>query len=124
MLYSISMEEERYYRYIEEGEPQVGDILPTSYVWDGDEWTDEQLPGTCCFSSIQAIIEYSQWCETGWIVIVSGDPLKTGELPYEVIIREAEVISVFPVKKFQAGINDGKGRKQYRHNKKERKNED
>ena len=86
------------YRYIDNyysSRPEVGDILPTSFVWDGDEQTDEELAGTCCFDSLEALKEYAKWSKgCGVLVIVEGEMKGWGDLANEVIIADAEVLEV------------------------------
>ena len=85
----------RAYRLISDDydEPTIGDVLPQSNVWDGDEETDEELPGTCAFATRAAVDEYAQWSH-GWIVEIEGEQVATGDLPYEVIIADAVVMAV------------------------------
>ena len=75
--------------------PAVGDVLPESYVWDGDEPTDEGLGGTCAFSKRSVAERYAQYSHgNGWIVEVEGERLKSGDMDYEVIITDAVVTEV------------------------------
>jgi len=73
--------------------PQVGDVLDASFVWDGDEMTDEELAGTCCLETLPACKEYARY-STGWIVQVGGYDEGRGELPGEIIISDATVVQV------------------------------
>ena len=86
------------YRYIDNyynGPVRVGDNLQNSFVWDGDEPTDEELPGTCCFDSLDALKEYAKWSKgCGVLVVVKGEFEQYGDLPNEVLISDAKVVEV------------------------------
>tara|TARA_R110000782_G_scaffold250759_1_gene338128 strand:+ start:32 stop:331 length:300 start_codon:yes stop_codon:yes gene_type:complete len=84
------------YRFISpdfSGEPQVGDNLENSNVWDGDEPTDYELGGTCAFSTLGECEKYATWSE-GWIVMIGGESEGYGELKGELLIGDALVLSV------------------------------
>jgi hypothetical protein len=78
---------------VEYGEPQVGDDLAPSYVWIGDEPTDEMLSGTCAFDTRAACEQYAKYSR-GWIVELTGEDYRYGELDGEIIIESACVVSV------------------------------
>jgi hypothetical protein len=87
------------WRYMDssfDAEPTVGDILPTSYVWDGDEQTDDQLDGTCAFETREQVENYAQHSKgCGWLVQLGGNSMSWGsDMVGEVIIRDAVVIAV------------------------------
>lgn len=77
----------------QETEPKVGDILSRSNVWIEDEPTDEELPGTCCFETVEDCEDYAQWSR-GYIVEVEGVRICGGDVAGETIIDEARVVSV------------------------------
>lgn len=83
------------YRYLD-ASAEVGDELDNSYVWDGDEWTNEELPGTCAFSTIDAVIEYAKYSK-GFIAVLQGAIVEHGELESEIIIEGAEVAVVISI---------------------------
>lgn len=92
-------EEARGFRFIAtwdvKNPPQVGDLLPPSFRWEGKESTDEELEGTCAFETRADIEEYtahSRGC--GWIVTITGGHAGWGELPGEIIVRDATVTEV------------------------------
>ena len=75
--------------------PFVGQELPVSYRWDGDEKTDEELPGTCAWETRDMCEHYSKHSRgTGWIAKVGGNRGGWGEEPGEIIIRAAVVLAV------------------------------
>jgi hypothetical protein len=83
---------DRGWRY-QETAPVVGSILAHSNVWVEDEPTDEELPGTCCFETVEACEKYAQWSK-GYIIEVEGVRICGGDLADETIIDEARVVSV------------------------------
>lgn len=74
--------------------PVIGETLGRSYVWDGDQITDEALPGTCAFSTLAAAREYGRWSRGFWIIGLAGERACWGDLAYEVIIRDAVVVEI------------------------------
>lgn len=88
----------RAYRYIDSyhsGQVSLGDILGHSFVWDGDEQTEDELLGTCCFSERRMVEEYAKWSKgLGVIVVVEGEVIEWGELAGEVILDSPEVIEI------------------------------
>lgn len=87
------------YRFIDKDfqeKPKVGDILPHSYTWEGDEWTDEELKGTSAFEDRQQVEEYAKHSKgRGWLVTLSTEePISYGDLPGEIIMPDAEVTEV------------------------------
>jgi len=74
----------------------VGDELGNSYVWDGDDKTDEELPGTCAFESWTAMAKYAQYSQgCGKIVVLTGDSAGRGtDFADEVYISDATVVAV------------------------------
>lgn len=83
-----------FWRYMPDA-PKVGEVLPNSYVWDGDQPTDEELPGTCCWPTRERALRYCDW--GGYLVRVEGELVCYGDEPDEVIVRNARVISVEPL---------------------------
>lgn len=79
-------------------EPKIGDELDRSFVWDGDQITDNELSGTCCFDSREQIEEYAKWSKgNGWIVRVGGENAGSGDdFEGEILIDNAEVLEVSP----------------------------
>lgn len=78
-------------------EVAVGDILENSYVWDGDEKTDDELPGTCCFKTWEALESYAKYSKGigGKIVLIKGDFAGYGQdFADEIHIADAEVVAV------------------------------
>ena len=74
-------------------EPKVGDILENSNIWDGDEPTNDELNGTCAFSTLEECEEYSKYSK-GWIVKIGGENAGYGDLAGELLIGNAEVLEV------------------------------
>jgi hypothetical protein len=75
----------------------VGQTLDNSYIWDGDEKTDEQLPGVCAFESWSAMAKYAQYSKGigGHIVVVTGDNAGRGtDFADECYIANATVVAV------------------------------
>lgn len=75
-------------------EPVVGSAIRNSFVWDGDEITDVELPGACAFSTLAAARKYGQWSRGFWIVALAGEVVRSGELAGEVIIRDAVIAGI------------------------------
>jgi len=65
-------------------------------VWDGDEITEDELSGTCCFETREQIEEYAKYSNgTGWIVTIGGDDEGRGDdFVGEILISDAEVLEV------------------------------
>jgi len=87
------------YRFIAEWDvdepPKIGDRLDHSYRWEGDERTDDELGGTCAFETREDIEEYTAYSRgCGWIVTITGELAGWGELPGEIIVRDATVTEV------------------------------
>lgn len=81
----------RYCRHV----PVIGAELERSHVWDDyDNRTDEELSGTCCFRSWDLAAEYAKY-SIGALVLVRGLRTGGGDMPYEAIIDEAEVVAVW-----------------------------
>ncbi len=78
-------------------EPTVGTSLRNSFVWDGDEITDVELPGTCAFSSLAAARKYGRWSRGFWIVALTGEVVQSGDLPGEVIVRDAVIAQIVEI---------------------------
>ena len=49
-----------------------GQELYTSLVWDGDDSTDDEAPGTCCFNTWEQVTEYAKYLK-GQIAIITGE---------------------------------------------------
>lgn len=79
-------------------EPKTGQILDRSFIWDGDEITDTELDGTCCFESREQIEEYAKYSkDNGWIILVGGENAGRGDdFVGEILIDDAEVLEVSP----------------------------
>ena len=79
-----------------EQEPSVGAGLQNSFSWDGDEQTEDELRGVCCFADQEDVEKYaahSKGC--GWVVTVGGEDEGRGDdFDGEIIIGEAIVLSV------------------------------
>jgi hypothetical protein len=73
---------------------EIGEELPHSWVWDGDQWTDEALPGTCVFEDLNQVKEYAKYSK-GYILLVGGVEIKTGDEPGELIFDEAKVFGIW-----------------------------
>jgi dissimilatory sulfite reductase (desulfoviridin) alpha/beta subunit len=89
------------YRFISRdfsAEPQIGDSLENSFVWDGDEITEDELRGTCCFETRAQVEAYAKYSKgNGWIVMVGGDSAGRGDdFVGEILIAHAEVLEVSP----------------------------
>jgi hypothetical protein len=75
----------------------VGDELGNSFVWDGDEITNEELAGTCAFESWSAMVKYAQYSKGigGHIVLITGDDAGRGtDFADEIYISNAKVVAV------------------------------
>jgi len=79
---------------VQDEAPTVGQTLDRSYVWSGDEPTDERLQGTCAFDTEIAARRYGKAGSGLYLVEISGDRVMAGELVGEVIIRDAVVTRV------------------------------
>ena len=83
------------YRFVsnwDDNEPKVGDSLNASFVWDGEEITKDQLPGTCAFETRDQVEEYAKY-STGWILKIGGDDAGYGhDMVGEILIANAVVI--------------------------------
>ena len=77
-------------------EVNVGDELDNSYVWDGDEKTEDELPGTCAFASWSAMTKYAQYSRgLGKIIVITGDDAGRGtDFADEIYISKATVVAV------------------------------
>ncbi len=91
------------YRYIEtlDGQtiPAIGDTLPNSYAWDGDEPTDQELPGTCAFATLAAAKKYAKFSAgCGSIVEIEGE-LSQGEtdIEDEIVLSDARMVRVVEI---------------------------
>jgi len=76
------------YRFVE-SPVKVGDSLPPSWDWD----TGDRLVGTSAFDSLDHVREYASHSD-GWVIKIGGTDQGWGELPHEMIIGDAEVLSV------------------------------
>lgn len=75
----------------------VGDELGNSCVWDGDEKTDDELPGTCAFESWSAMVKYAQYSKGigGKIALITGDNAGRGtDFADEIYVANAKVVAV------------------------------
>lgn len=73
----------------------IGDELDNSYVWDGDQITDDELPGTAAFSSWKAIEEYAKHSKGigGQVLLISGGDAGRGtDFADEIYIANAKVV--------------------------------
>lgn len=89
------------YRFISRdysNEPKVGDLLDRSHIWDGDEITETQLDGTCCFETLAQTENYAKYSKgNGWIVKIGGNYAGRGDdFVGEIIIDSAVVLTVNP----------------------------
>jgi hypothetical protein len=78
-------------------EVAVGDELDNSFVWDGDQKTDDELPGVCAFSTWEAIADYAKHSKGigGKIVLVTGEFAGHGtDFADEIYVKWAEVVAV------------------------------
>ena len=84
------------YRF-EEKNVVAGDTLENSRVWDGDQPTDDELPGVCAFETKEQAEKYAQYSHNlGQIVEIEGEKVGTGlDLVGEVIIRDAVVTAIY-----------------------------
>jgi len=90
---SMAHHEHTGYRY-DDRNLAVGDDIPDSHVWDGDERTDDELDGVCCFETLEQAREYGRWSK-GIIVKVGGSHMSYGDdLEGEIIIRDAVVVEI------------------------------
>lgn len=77
----------------QEEEFEMGTICHNSRVWIDGEETDEELDGVC--GTVVKGLEYHLDTYYGdHVAIIAGDYYGYGEDPYEVIIRDAEVINI------------------------------
>lgn len=77
---------------------EIGDELPNSYEWEGDEQTDIELSGTSIFDSISDLLEYAKY-STGYVFLVFGTNNGSGQEPGESIMSEATVLQSWSWKK-------------------------
>jgi len=77
-----------------ENSPAVGDMLPRSNVWEGDEPTDVELPGTCAWDTLSSAEKYAQYSHE-YIVLIGGVLVQSGDLAGEIIIDDAQVFAVW-----------------------------
>jgi len=80
------------YRFVED-KPKIGAVLPHSSEWDGDNPTDEELPGTSTWETLQMAREYAQW-SSGWIVAVGGSHVRWGQEAGERLLANATVLAI------------------------------
>lgn len=80
---------------------KIGDILPTSFVWDNGEQTDEELNGTCCLDIDQLWDIKNPSNHNGYygdrVLIIGGNSVEYGNDPYEIIIKDAEVLDIINI---------------------------
>jgi hypothetical protein len=72
----------------------VGDALRVSYNWDGDVMTDDELPGTCAFSSLRDCLEYAKYSKgiDGSVILISGEDKGCGtDFGSEIYVGDAVV---------------------------------
>ncbi len=82
-----------YYRYQDDAET-VGAILRASRVWIEDEPINEEiLDGTCCFETLDMVLDYAGQGSGGYILTVEGVEGDCGELDGEILVRNATVIN-------------------------------
>ena len=79
---------------VQDEAPVVGQTLDRSYVWDGDEPTEERLQGTCAFETEAQARSYGSAGSGLYLVEIIGDRVMAGALVGEVIIRDAVVLRV------------------------------
>ncbi|MCP4679697.1 MAG: hypothetical protein GY854_30245 [Deltaproteobacteria bacterium] len=90
------------WRY-QETKPAIGDVLPCSNVWHGDDPTDEELPGTCAWDTRSQCEDYAKH-SSGYMVLLGGVNVQSGDLAGEIILEDAEVFAVWDWR------NEGDGR--------------
>lgn len=76
---------------VQDEAPVVGQTLERSYVWAGDEPTEERLQGTCAFETEEQARRYGKAGTGLYLVEITGDRVMAGALVGEVIIRDAVV---------------------------------
>ena len=83
------------FRFVDH-EVAVGDELQNSYVWDGDEKTEDELPGTCAFESWTSFVKYAQYSRgAGKCVVITGrDKGRGTDFAGEIYVAEAVVVAV------------------------------
>lgn len=89
----MSTYEIKAYRVQDEA-PVVGATLDRSYVWDGDEPTEERLQGTCAFETEAQARGYGKAGSGLYLVEMDGERVMAGALNGEVIVRDAVVSRV------------------------------
>jgi len=72
----------------------IGDELPNSFEWEGDEQTDIELDGTSVFDEIEDLYKYAKYSK-GQIMIVMGVRIGSGQEPGESIMSEATVLQTW-----------------------------
>jgi hypothetical protein len=84
------------YRF-EKKKVAVDDTLENSHVWDGDQVTDDELPGVCAFETRMQAEKYAQYSHNiGKIVEIEGERAGSGlDMVGEVIIRDAVVTAIY-----------------------------
>lgn len=75
---------------------EVGQFLDNSFVWDGDEKTDTELPGTCAFESWSTFVKYAQYSRgCGKCVVITGrDKGRGTDFVGEIYVGDAVVVAV------------------------------
>lgn len=83
------------FRFVDH-EVAVGDILENSFEWDGDEKTDDELPGTCAFATWKGMEKYAAYSHgAGRVVVIKGRFAGHGnDMADEILVADAEVIAV------------------------------
>jgi len=82
------------WRYQEDA-PVVGDVLPSSFHWEGDEPTSEELRGTSVWRTRELAETYAKWSD-GFMVLLRGVIVGTGAEPGEALMEDATVMKVYP----------------------------
>jgi len=81
------------YRYTDRA-VRVGDELPASHEWVGDEMTGVELDGTCAFAALEQAMEYARW-SPGQVVEIEGELAHYGsDMEGEVIVADARVTRI------------------------------
>lgn len=83
------------FRFVDH-EVEVGQQLNNSRIWDGDNPTEDELPGTCAFGAWKDFAKYAQYSRgCGKCVVITGtDKGSWHDIAGEIVIGDAVVVAV------------------------------